>query len=114
MFVGARCIDLARCVPSKALEALTERLSDVDQLVTAHQAVAGSARGRKWEVEGLNRAAVLMLCSHFEGYLEDVMAEALGYRWGNETLDRGVCVRVIASLSHHARAPTSGVIRKKL
>lgn len=40
-------------------------------------AVAGPKRGRKYEVEGINRAAVLMLSAHFEGYLEDVKAEAL-------------------------------------
>jgi hypothetical protein len=64
-------------MPSKSLAALTGRLKDVDQLMAAHRAVAGKKRGRKYEVEGLNRAAVLMLTSHFEGYLEDVMAEAL-------------------------------------
>jgi hypothetical protein len=63
---------------SKAFEGLTERLKDVDQLMAAHAAIAGSTRGRKYEVLGINRAAILMLSSHFEGYLEDVMAEALG------------------------------------
>lgn len=43
----------------------------------AHRAVGGDQRGRRFEVEGVNRAAVLMLSAHFEGYLEDVMEEAL-------------------------------------
>ncbi len=64
-------------MPSQALAALTDRLRDVDQLMNAHEAVGGPARGRRYEVEGINRAAVLMLSAHFEGYLEDVMAEAL-------------------------------------
>jgi hypothetical protein len=64
-------------MPSNALKALTNRPRDVDQLMDAHTAVAGSTPGRKYDVEGLNRAAVLMLCSHFEGYLEDIMEEAL-------------------------------------
>ena len=46
--------------------------------MAAHAAIAGSTRGRKYEVLGINRAAILMLSSHFEGYLEDLMAEALG------------------------------------
>jgi hypothetical protein len=49
----------------------------VDQLMNAHAAVGGKQRGRRFEVVGLNRAAILMLSAHFEGYLEDVMAEAL-------------------------------------
>lgn len=62
---------------SEAFEGLTERLKDVDQLMAAHAAIAGPRPGRKYEVLGINRAAILMLSSHFEGYLEDVMAEAL-------------------------------------
>ena len=62
---------------SQALAALTDRLRDVDQLMNAHEAVGGPAPGRRYEVEGINRAAVLMLSAHLEGYLEDVMAEAL-------------------------------------
>lgn len=64
-------------MPSQALTALTDRLKDVDQLMEAHRAVGGNQRGRRFEVEGVNRAAILMLSAHFEGYLEDVMQEAL-------------------------------------
>src|SRR5438067_1514089 len=64
-------------MPSQALAGLTERLSDVDQLMKAHEAVGGLEPGRRYDVEGLNRATVLMLCAHFEGYVEDVMTEAL-------------------------------------
>lgn len=62
---------------SSALEALTTRLRDVDQLMAAHETVGGLEPGRRYDVEGLNRAAVLMLSAHFEGYVEDVMREAL-------------------------------------
>jgi HEPN superfamily RiboL-PSP-like protein len=64
-------------MPSEALGALTERLRDVDQLMKAHEAVGGLEPGRRYDVEGLNRAAVLMLCAHLEGYVEDLMTEAL-------------------------------------
>jgi hypothetical protein len=64
-------------LPSAALKGLNDRLKDVDQLMAAHTAIAGPKPGRKFEVIGINRAAILMLSSHFEGYLEDVMAEAL-------------------------------------
>jgi hypothetical protein len=50
-------------MPSKAYAGPATRLTDVDQLMNAHTAVAGGKRGRKYEVEGLNRAAVLMLSS---------------------------------------------------
>jgi hypothetical protein len=64
-------------VASNALTGLTVRLRDVDQLMAAHTTVGGLEPGRRYDVEGLNRAAILMLCAHFEGYVEDVMREAL-------------------------------------
>lgn len=65
-------------MPSNARLALDTRLRDVDQLMAAHETVGGLEPGRRYDVEGLNRAAILMLCAHFEGYIEDVMREALG------------------------------------
>lgn len=79
-------------MPSRALAGLTERLTDVDQLMAAHAAVGGGQRGRRHDVEALNRASILLLTSHFEGYLEDLMAEALAALNGSldpETLTRG-------------------------
>jgi hypothetical protein len=55
-------------VPSDALGGLTGPLRDVDQLMAANKTVGGLEPGRRYDVEGLNRAAVLMLCPHFEGY----------------------------------------------
>ncbi len=79
-------------MPSQALESLTTRLVDIDQLFIAHAAVAGSGPGKKGGVIALNRAGVLLLNAHFEGYLENVFEEALAtfspsldgaqlYRW---------------------------------
>ncbi|HEX6603044.1 MAG TPA: HEPN domain-containing protein [Solirubrobacterales bacterium] len=64
-------------MPSDAHKALNDRLADVDQLMNGHTAIAGSTRGRKYEVVGINRAAILMLSAHLEGYVEDLFAEAL-------------------------------------
>jgi hypothetical protein len=64
-------------MPSEALQSLSSRLADVDQLLAAHTAIADPKPGRKYEVVGINRAAILMLSAHFEGYVEDLFAEAL-------------------------------------
>ncbi len=91
-------------MPSKAPDDLAERLKDIDQLITAHDAVvrmrrakhrarhAGDpteeavttlatlvsplGRGRVAKVEALNRAAVVLLSAHLEGYIEDLYAQA--------------------------------------
>lgn len=64
-------------VPSLAFGNLGSRLEDVDQLMAAHAEMGGAERGRRFNVEGLNRAAIVMLCAHFEGYLEEVLSEAV-------------------------------------
>jgi RiboL-PSP-HEPN len=67
-------------MPSQAFLALSDRLKDLDDLKLAH-ADATSAHqnnpGRRWNVHGLNRSAILLLSAHLEGYLEDLMEEAL-------------------------------------
>jgi RiboL-PSP-HEPN len=64
-------------LPSSAFNKLQTRLADVDDLMNAHAAVGGTERGRRRGVEGINRAAVVMLCAHLEGYVEDLLGEAM-------------------------------------
>jgi hypothetical protein len=61
--VGYRPIAMA----SSAFDALSNRLADIDQLMAAHAAVGGNQRGRRFEVEALNRASVLLLSAHLGG-----------------------------------------------
>jgi hypothetical protein len=64
-------------MPSSALEQLTRRLEDIDQLWQAHEAATGTERGRRWNVVALHRAGIVLLSSHLEGFLEDLMRDAL-------------------------------------
>lgn len=66
-------------MPSRSLHALADRLRDVDELMEAHAHVgAAHAPGDPdYELDGMNRASILMLSAHFEGYLEELMREAL-------------------------------------
>ena len=90
-------------VVSKAYDNLSNRLKDIDQLMQAHTAltqfqrarkaaekaggeltkisevvdklVSPPRRGRRHEVGALNRAAIILLCAHLEGYIEDIFSE---------------------------------------
>jgi hypothetical protein len=64
-------------MPSQAHAALSTRLDDIEQLMDAHAAVGGTERGRRYGLGALNRAAVLLLSAHLEGYLEDLLEEAV-------------------------------------
>ncbi len=88
---------------TKALTQLNKRLEDIDRLLEAHRslsqfrqiraatsgqadivralaiaqrAFSGPLRGRRWGMEALNRAGVVLLTAHLEGYIEDLFEEA--------------------------------------
>lgn len=64
-------------MPSQAYQRLSTRLVDIDQLIDAHKLVGGAERGRRWRTIALNRAAVVLLVAHLEGFLEDLVHESV-------------------------------------
>ncbi|SLL18429.1 HEPN domain-containing protein [Mycobacteroides abscessus] len=50
---------------------------DINRLLAIHRDISGDARGRKYGVEVLNKAAVVLLTAFWEAYCEDVAAEGL-------------------------------------
>ena len=91
-------------VPSDAFENLDSRMKDIEQILDAHKAltqfqrarnrlrrsgakladlskvveglVERPGRGRPARVGALNRGAMVLLCAHLQGYIEDVFSEA--------------------------------------
>ncbi len=88
---------------TKALDQFYERLEDINRLLESHQALShiksldtfssrqtdwlqalahvqsvfsGPLRGRRWGMEALNRAGIVLLTAHLEGYVEDLFEEA--------------------------------------
>jgi hypothetical protein len=52
---------------------------DIDRLWQIHRGVVGSGRGRKHDVDVLNRAAMVFITACWEAYVEDVAMEAFDY-----------------------------------
>ncbi len=91
-------------MPSQSLQNLDQRMQDIEQLLQAHTALtqfqrarraaeqAGGelsriadiienlvnqpGRGRRTEVDALNRAAMVLLSSHLQGFIDDLHLEA--------------------------------------
>ncbi|TLF45073.1 hypothetical protein FEI13_18550 [Halomonas urmiana] len=91
-------------MPSNARESLTIRLQDIDQLLEAHKAITKFKRaeaaaqltggaladvsrvfdalvtdpgpGKPKEVDAINRSAFVLLCSHLQGFIDDLHKEA--------------------------------------
>lgn len=47
--------------------------NDVHSLLDFHEKKTGTGRGRRWDVEVLNKSAIVLLCAAWEAYCEDVV-----------------------------------------
>jgi hypothetical protein len=64
-------------MPSQARITLDDNKDDLERLWELHEQVAGPTPGRKYNVDVLNRAAVVMVCAAWEAYCEDIVSEAI-------------------------------------
>jgi hypothetical protein len=67
-------------MPSRAFrEWRTSRASELDQVEAAHTLVGGTARGRRYTTQQINRAYAVLLASQFQGFARDLHTEAADY-----------------------------------
>ncbi len=64
-------------MPSQARQTLDSNRDDLDRLWEIHEQESGTTRGRKYGVEVLNKAAVVLVCAAWEAYCEDIVQEAI-------------------------------------
>jgi hypothetical protein len=65
-----------RRLKSAALIRYSASRNDVDRLLQIHRQLGGSGRGRKWNVEVLNKSAIVLTCAIWEAFVEDLVLEA--------------------------------------
>ncbi|MHC9012566.1 HEPN domain-containing protein [Stenotrophomonas rhizophila] len=72
-------MDVPRAPPKlpRHLQRFFDNLGDVRLLMEAHGQIAGAGRGRKRDVEVLNKSAIVFLVACWEVYVEDVIESAL-------------------------------------
>ncbi|MEM7810101.1 MAG: HEPN domain-containing protein [Planctomycetota bacterium] len=66
-------------MPSNARIAFDANTADVRRLLDLHRDIAKDTPGRKYGVEVLNKSAVVLVCSFWEAYCEDIAAGGLGH-----------------------------------
>ncbi|WP_157408227.1 HEPN domain-containing protein [Actinoplanes sp. N902-109] len=64
---------------SNARRAFDSNCKDVEKLLDVHAQLTGIARGRRHDVEVLNKSAIVLITSFWEAYCEDIAAEALDH-----------------------------------
>ncbi len=64
-------------MPSNARAAFDENLKDIENLMELHKREGGTSRGRRYDLEVLNKSAIVLITSYWEAYCEDIAAEAL-------------------------------------
>ena len=55
------------------------RVRALDEIATAHAAVGGSARGRRYATQQINRAYSVLLASQFQGFCRDLHSECVDH-----------------------------------
>jgi hypothetical protein len=66
-------------MPSRARQSLDANLDDIRRLLALHALVGGSAKGRRFGLEVLNKSAIVLITAYWEAYCEDIAAEALAH-----------------------------------
>lgn len=57
----------------------TIRATALDEIAQAHAAVGGTARGRRYTTQQLNRAYAVLLASQFQGFCRDLHSECVDH-----------------------------------
>ena len=63
-------------MPPIHVENLLANVDEVLQLVAIHETISGTSRGRRYDVEALNKSGVVLLVACWEAYIEDLATTA--------------------------------------
>jgi hypothetical protein len=67
-------------MPSRAYRRwMSARSAELDQVEAAHTLLGGTARGRRYTTQQINRAYAVMLASQFQGFARDLHTESLDF-----------------------------------
>lgn len=67
-------------MPSRSLTHwLEDRSNQLDELLSAHSAIGGSGRGRRYATQQVNQAYAMMLSSQFQGFCRDLHSESVDH-----------------------------------
>ncbi len=95
-------------MPSKARQSLKENLEDINRLMELHELVGGTDAGRRYDLEVLNKSAIVLTTACWEAYCEDIAAEALDhmvkYSKNSEKLPRELKKSIAKELENHDNA----------
>ena len=67
----------ASALQQPPLKQFLQNLAEVERLLEIHSQVAGAGRGRKHNVEVLNKSAIVLLVACWEAFIEDLAAAGL-------------------------------------
>lgn len=64
---------------SKARKAFDDNVNDVNRLLELHAKEGGKGKGRRYDLEALNKSAIVLITAFWEAYCEDIAEEALAH-----------------------------------
>lgn len=72
-------------MPSNARLSFDENAKDIQRLLEIHETVGGNVQGRRYQLEVLNKSAIVLITAFWEAYCEDIASEALSNIITNST-----------------------------
>ncbi|MFA5811064.1 MAG: HEPN domain-containing protein [bacterium] len=70
-------------MPSESEKKFVKNTWQVERLLEIHEHIAGCGRGRKYQLEILNKSAIVILTACWEAYIEDLCRESLDFLMKN-------------------------------
>lgn len=64
-------------MPSESRRAFSNSIGDVERLLEIHTLIGGTDPGRRYQLEVLNKSAIVLITAIWEAYCEDIVAEAV-------------------------------------
>jgi len=64
---------------SAARKSFDKNAEDIERLLKFHNQIGGTAKGRRYGLEVLNKSAIVLIVAFWEAYCEDVAAEGLAH-----------------------------------
>jgi hypothetical protein len=62
---------------SKARKSFDANIKDIDRLLEIHTNEGGTSKGRRYNLDVLNKSAIVLITAYWEAYCEDIAAEGL-------------------------------------
>ncbi len=87
----------------KHVQSFHDNLAEVDLLMDIHIKIAGPTRGRKANLETLNKSAIVLLTACWESFIEDLLSASFDYLMSKSTSYKTIPSNVLKNIANQLK-----------